>query len=59
MIHRTYAKAIAVQEKKYERSGCVEIIVLMGNMKNTIEAGAEKVQPVRNWTTFAVSNGNY
>jgi hypothetical protein len=58
MIHRTYAKAIAVQQKKYERSGCVEIIVVMVNMRNTIEARrAEKLQPVRNWTTFALPNG--
>jgi hypothetical protein len=58
VVFLSYANAIAVQQKEYVRRGCVFITVLMVNMNNTIVAGrGEKVQSLRNWTTFAVPKG--
>src|ERR1700730_13609227 len=54
----SHAKAIALQLKKYERKGCVFITVSVVIMRNIIAARrAEQGQPVRNWSTFAVPNG--
>jgi hypothetical protein len=54
----SYAKGIAVRQKKYERRDRVFVTVLMVSMSSTIVARrAEKVQSVRNWTAFAVPNG--
>ena len=44
--------------KRYGAKSLPAVMVVMASMRRKIEASkAKEVQPVRNWSTFAVQNG--
>lgn len=52
-------KELQPGKKKYGRRGHICVIVVTVIMRNTIVARrAEKGQPLRNWSAFAVPNGH-